>query len=76
MELFNTVLELVEYIFKGLIIYGIFILIERLRPAEPNQPFKDILFNLQWFVIFVLFGAAINAIGIGALAELTQRWLG
>lgn len=76
MELFDTVFRLTEYILKGLIIYGIFILIERLRPAEPNQPLKHILFNLQWYVIYVLFGAAINAIGIGALVELTRRWLG
>lgn len=76
MELFDTVFKLIQYILEGLILYGIFILIERLRPAEPNQPFKHILFNLQWFVLSVFFGAVINAIGIGALTELTQRWLG
>lgn len=64
------------YILEGLIIYGIFILIEQLRPAEPNQPFKHILFNLQWYVLSVLFAAAINAIGIGVLLELIRPWLG
>ena len=76
MELFDNVFKLMEYVLEGLIIYGMFILIERLRPAEPNQPFKHILFNLQWYVLSVLFASAINAIGIGALVELTGRWLG
>lgn len=76
MELFGTFFELSKYILQILISYGIFILVERLRPAEPNQPFKHIFFNLKWFVISTLFGVAINAIGIEALAELTQRWLG
>jgi sterol desaturase/sphingolipid hydroxylase (fatty acid hydroxylase superfamily) len=75
MALFNTVFELIQYIFKGLIVYGIFILIERLRPAEPNQPFKHIFFNLQWFVVSILLGEVIYAIGIETFAELIKAWL-
>ncbi|NJR16419.1 MAG: sterol desaturase family protein [Calothrix sp. CSU_2_0] len=76
MELINTIFGFIQYILKGYIIYGVFILIERIRPVEPNQPFRNIFFNLQWYVVYTLFGFIINAIGIGVLVELIQHWLG
>ncbi len=75
MELINTVFGFLQYVLKGYIIYGVFILIERLRPVEPNQPFRHIFFNLQWYVVYTLFGFVINAAGIGVLVEFIQRWL-
>jgi sterol desaturase/sphingolipid hydroxylase (fatty acid hydroxylase superfamily) len=75
MEFSNTVFELIQYILKGLIIYGIFILIEQLCPAEPNQPFKHIFFNLQWFVVYILLTEVIYIIGIETLANLIKGWL-
>ncbi len=76
MELIDIVSGFIKYILTAFLMYGVFILIERFRPAEPNQPFKHILFNLQWYVIYTLFAFAINAVGIGALVGLTRRWFG
>jgi sterol desaturase/sphingolipid hydroxylase (fatty acid hydroxylase superfamily) len=75
MELFDTIFELIRYALEGLIIYGIFILIERLRPAEKNQPFKHIFFNLQWFIVSIFLGELIYVIGIEAFADLIKDWL-
>jgi sterol desaturase/sphingolipid hydroxylase (fatty acid hydroxylase superfamily) len=76
MELIHAILGFIQYVLKAFIIYGIFLLIERLRPVEPNQPFRHIFFNLQWYVVYTLFGLVINAVGIGVLVELIQHWLG
>ncbi|NJO96589.1 MAG: sterol desaturase family protein [Pleurocapsa sp. CRU_1_2] len=69
MELFDTIFKLIQYTLEGLIIYGIFILIERLRPAEKNQPFKHIFFNLQFVLVFVF-------IPLGVLFQIEPKELG
>jgi sterol desaturase/sphingolipid hydroxylase (fatty acid hydroxylase superfamily) len=76
MGLLDTVFGFIKYLLQAFIIYGVFIVIERLRPVEPNQPLRHMFFNLKWYVIYTLFGFAINAVGIGALVGLTQNWLG
>jgi sterol desaturase/sphingolipid hydroxylase (fatty acid hydroxylase superfamily) len=76
MELFDAFFGLIKFLLQGLIIYGVFILIERLRPVEPNQPFRHIFFNLKWYVVYTIFGLGLNAVGIGALVGLTRNWLG
>ncbi|MCC5667843.1 sterol desaturase family protein [Nostoc sp. CHAB 5784] len=76
MEWIDPVFGFIKYVLKAFLIYGVFILIERLRPVEPNQPFRDIVFNLKWYVVYTLFAFLLNAIGIGALVEITRHWLG
>ncbi|MEM7555887.1 MAG: sterol desaturase family protein [Cyanobacteria bacterium P01_A01_bin.84] len=51
-------------------------LIERLAPAEPSQPFKHMFFNIQWYVVYTFFGLTINALGIAALVKIIQNWSG
>jgi sterol desaturase/sphingolipid hydroxylase (fatty acid hydroxylase superfamily) len=75
MEFFEPLFQLIVFILQALIFCGVFILVERLRPAEPNQPFKHIFFNLKWSVVYAFVAAAINAIGIGVLVELAQNML-
>lgn len=76
MEWIDNVSIFVKYVLKGLLMYGVFLLIERLRPAEPNQPFRHILFNLKWYIVYTLLAFLMNAIGIATLVELTRNWLG
>ncbi|MEA5513955.1 sterol desaturase family protein [Nodularia sp. UHCC 0506] len=76
MEWIDYVSIFVKYVLQGLLMYGVFMLIERLRPAEPNQPFRHILFNLKWYIVYTLLAFLMNAIGIATLVELTRTWLG
>ncbi|WP_339459529.1 sterol desaturase family protein [Nodularia spumigena] len=76
MEWIDNISIFVKYVLQGLLMYGVFILIERLRPAEPNQPFRHILFNLKWYIVYTLLAFLMNAIGIATLVELTRTWLG
>lgn len=55
--------------------YGFFIVLERIRPVEPHQPFKDIWFNLKWYLIYSLISISIQAIGIYSLVAISQNWL-
>ncbi|WP_414526535.1 sterol desaturase family protein [Nodularia chucula] len=76
MEWIDNISIFVKYVLQGLLMYGVFLLIERLRPAEPNQPFRHILFNLKWYIVYTLLAFLMNAIGIATLVELTRNWLG
>ncbi|NJM23683.1 MAG: sterol desaturase family protein [Richelia sp. SM1_7_0] len=75
MELIDIVSGFIKYVLTAFLMYGVFILIERLRPAEPHQPFKHILL-ISNGMLFILIAFAINAVGIGALVGLTRRWFG
>jgi sterol desaturase/sphingolipid hydroxylase (fatty acid hydroxylase superfamily) len=76
MEWMDAVFSFVEYVLKGMLMYGVFIVIERVRPAEPNQPLRHIIFNLKWYVVYILLAFGINTLGLATLVELTHSWLG
>ena len=64
MELITSLSGFVRYILIAFIMYGGFILIERLRPVEPHQPLKDIFFNLRWYVLYSLVNVLMQTVGI------------
>lgn len=72
----GAIFSFVEYVLKGMLMYGVFIVIERVRPAEPNQPFRHIIFNLKWYIVYLLLAFGMNALGLAALVGLTRSWLG
>lgn len=74
MEWLSALLGFVKYILIGYIMYGCFIVVERIRPAEPHQPFKDIWFNLKWYFVYTSIAIIIQGIGIYSLVKITQNW--
>ena len=65
-----------KYILTGFVMYGVFILVERIRPVEKHQPLSHIWFNLRWYVVYSLVSLAIQATGIGVIVALVQGWVG
>lgn len=75
MELFSASLGFIKYLLTGFVMYGFFILVERIRPVEPHQPIRDIWFNLRWYILYSLVGVLIQASSINKIVILTQNWL-
>ena len=75
MEWLSAPLGFIKYLVTGFLMYGCFIILERISPVEPHQPLKDIWFNLRWYIIYSFVGISIQAIGIQKIVVLTQNWL-
>ncbi|CCQ62422.1 sterol desaturase family protein [Crocosphaera watsonii] len=75
MELFSDFLNFAKYILTGFLMYGFFMLIERIRPVEKHQPLSHVWFNLGWYVFYILVSFALQSTGIGLLIDLIQNWL-
>ncbi|MEL6437947.1 MAG: sterol desaturase family protein [Cyanobacteria bacterium J06621_8] len=75
MELIAPVMGFIKYILTGFIMYGCFIVVERISPVEPHQPLKDIWFNLQWYVLYSLIAILLQTAGIGKVIDLAQNSL-
>ncbi|MEO0835736.1 MAG: sterol desaturase family protein, partial [Cyanobacteria bacterium J06642_3] len=73
MELVAPILGFVKYILTGMIMYGCFMVVERVRPAEPHQPLVDIWFNLRWYVLYTAIALGLHTLGIGKLVEFLQN---
>ena len=74
MEWLDTILSFIRYVLIALLIYGVFLIIERLRPAQPHQPFRHILFNLQWYLFYTLLIFILRTIDIESiLSFVTSR---
>ncbi|MEO1743093.1 MAG: sterol desaturase family protein [Cyanobacteria bacterium J06629_9] len=65
-----------KYVLTGFLMYGVFMLVERVRPVEPNQPWRHLWFNLRWYVLYSVISLSIQALGIGLLVTLAQEWVG
>ena len=76
MEWLAASLGFVKYLLTGFVMYGCFMLVERLRPVEPHQPLSHVWFNLKWYVIYSVANVIIQATGIGMLVTLVQGWVG
>lgn len=76
MEWLAAPLGFVKYLLTGFVMYGCFMLVERLRPVEPHQPLRHIWFNLQWYVLYSIVGIFLQAIGIGVVVTLVQNSVG
>ena len=66
----------VRYILTGFVMYGVFMVVERIRPAERHQPLKHVWFNLAWYVLYTIVSLALQAAGIGAIVGIAQGWIG
>jgi sterol desaturase/sphingolipid hydroxylase (fatty acid hydroxylase superfamily) len=76
MEWLSVPLGFFQYILIGLIMYGCFMLVERIRPAEAHQPFRHILFNLKWYCVYSVISLSLSAIGLGLMVGALQQWFG
>jgi sterol desaturase/sphingolipid hydroxylase (fatty acid hydroxylase superfamily) len=72
----DTSLGFLKYILTAFLLYGIFILVERIRPAEPHQPLRKILFNLQWYVLYSVVSLGMIQLGLNLVVPTLQQWLG
>ncbi|KAM3095163.1 hypothetical protein ACKFKG_14290 [Phormidesmis sp. 146-35] len=54
--------EFVKYILTAFVIYGVFMTIEQIRPAERHQPLRHIWFNLRWYVLYSAISLSLGAI--------------
>lgn len=75
MEWTSAISSFVKYLLTGFIMYGVFMVVERIRPAEPHQPIRDIWFNLRWYVLYSVVAVAIQAVGINRVVPLLKKWL-
>jgi sterol desaturase/sphingolipid hydroxylase (fatty acid hydroxylase superfamily) len=76
MEWLAAPLGFVRYVLTGFVMYGCFMVLERLRPVEPRQPLTHIWFNLRWYVVYTLVSLLLQALGIGLVVSAIQHWLG
>ena len=76
MDWFSAPLNFARYVLTAFLMYGCFIIFERLRPVEPHQPLSHVWFNLRWYVFYTLVSFALQATGIGLIVTIAQNWLG
>jgi sterol desaturase/sphingolipid hydroxylase (fatty acid hydroxylase superfamily) len=72
----DWLLGFLKYLLTGLLIYAIFALVERIRPAERGQSAKQVWFNLQWYVIYTILAIGMVRLGLGAVVERLQNLTG
>lgn len=53
------------------LIYAVGLLVERLRPAQPGQPWRDALFNIGYTIPFVF----LTHLLVPPLSDITQPWI-
>jgi len=75
MEWLSAPLGFVKYLLTAFVMYGCFMVVERLRPVEPRQPLTHIWFNLRWYVVYSLVIIGLQALGIGLIVSGMQNWL-
>ncbi|MDY7023815.1 MAG: sterol desaturase family protein [Cyanobacteriota bacterium] len=75
MDWLTAPIGFLKYLLTAFIMYGVFIVIERIRPAEPHQPLSHLWFNLRWYVLYSFITLLIRAAGMGSLVTLAQHWL-
>ncbi|MEM1368711.1 MAG: sterol desaturase family protein [Cyanobacteria bacterium P01_H01_bin.15] len=76
MDWLTPAIGFAKYVLTAFIMYGVFMLVERLRPVEPHQPWRHLWFNLRWYVLYSMIALTLQAIGIGKLVTLVQTRLG
>jgi sterol desaturase/sphingolipid hydroxylase (fatty acid hydroxylase superfamily) len=76
MEWLAASLGFARYILTAFIMYGCFMVVERIRPVEPHQPLSHILFNLRWYVVYVLIIFGFQGLGVGLIVSGLQAQLG
>ncbi|KAM3111815.1 sterol desaturase family protein [Phormidesmis sp. 146-33] len=65
--------EFVKYILTAFVIYGVFMTIEQIRPAERHQPLRHIWFNLRWYVLYSAISLSLGAIGLKMIVAHLQQ---
>jgi sterol desaturase/sphingolipid hydroxylase (fatty acid hydroxylase superfamily) len=76
MEWLAAPLGFSRYLLTGFVMYGCFIVVERIRPVESHQPFRHLRFNLVWYVIYSIISVGIQATGISLVITHVQEWIG
>ncbi|MEB3356608.1 MAG: sterol desaturase family protein [Synechococcales bacterium] len=76
MEWLAAPLGFARYLLTAFVMYGCFLLVERLCPVEPHQPWRHLRFNLVWYIVYSLISVSLQATGIGLFVTVIQGWLG
>jgi sterol desaturase/sphingolipid hydroxylase (fatty acid hydroxylase superfamily) len=69
MDWLQTLLGFTKYLITAFVIYGVFMAIERIRPAERHQPLGHIWFNLRWYVVYSAISLSLGAIGLSTVVD-------
>jgi len=73
MEWLQGLFGFARYLVTAFVLYGIFMAIERLRPAERHQPLGHIGFNLRWYVVYSALSLSMGAIGLSQVVPYLQK---
>jgi sterol desaturase/sphingolipid hydroxylase (fatty acid hydroxylase superfamily) len=73
MDWFQILFKFGKYLITAFIIYGVFMAIERIRPAERHQPLRHIWFNLRWYVVYSAITLSLGAIGLRTIVDRIQQ---
>ncbi|MDB9527378.1 sterol desaturase family protein [Oscillatoria sp. CS-180] len=76
MEWLAAPLGFARYLLTAFVMYGCFMVAERIRPVEPRQPLTHIWFNLRWYVVYSIVIVLMQALGIGLIVSALQKSLG
>lgn len=72
MEWFTPTLGFAKYLLTAFVMYGCFMLVERLHPVERHQPVPHLWFNLRWYVVYSVVGLLIQVTDSSALVTKIQ----
>jgi sterol desaturase/sphingolipid hydroxylase (fatty acid hydroxylase superfamily) len=72
----DWLLGTLKYLATGFVLYAVFALIERIRPAQRGQSAQQVWFNLQWYVVYTLLALAMVQVGLGSAVERLQALTG
>ncbi|NJR71044.1 MAG: sterol desaturase family protein [Synechococcales cyanobacterium CRU_2_2] len=76
MELLTNPIALAKYLLTGMLIYGVFMVAERIRPVERHQPLSDLWFNLRWYVLYTVFSLLFQVAGLSLIVSWLQSFTG
>lgn len=68
--------EFFKYILVSFVMYGVFAIVERIRPAQRGQSARSVLFNLKWAVVYSALAIVMGRLGLGLVVERLQGLVG
>jgi sterol desaturase/sphingolipid hydroxylase (fatty acid hydroxylase superfamily) len=72
----DWLLGILKYLLTGLVLYAIFAIVERIRPAERHQSAAQVWFNLQWYVLYTLLALGLAQLGLERIVPGLQQLTG
>jgi sterol desaturase/sphingolipid hydroxylase (fatty acid hydroxylase superfamily) len=72
----DWLLGILKYLLTGLVLYAIFAIVERIRPADRQQSAAQVWFNLQWYVLYTLLALGMAQLGLERIVPGLQQLTG